>query len=299
MSDAHSHTEHDGPHEGPIKTPKQLILAVFYAFVIPIALIVLLVTYVTSEHRPAAGSKALDADAVAQRLQPVGAVQVKDASDLSTLKTGEQVFAAQCTTCHTAGLVGAPKFGDADAWAPRIKTGYDALLHSALAGKGQMGAQGGGDYTDLEVGRAVVYMANKGGAKFDEPKPPAAGASAAAEAAAPAAPAVVAPTPAAAPVAAAPATAAVVAVAAPAKAEAAGAVPALYTQICQTCHAAGIAGAPKLGDKAAWGPRLAQGVDGLTASAIKGKGAMPPKGGSAASEAEIKAVVSYMVGSVK
>ena len=76
MSDAHSHTEHDGPHEGPIKTPKQLILAVFYAFVIPIALIVLLVTYVTSEHRPAAGSKAFDADAVAQRLQPVGAVQV-------------------------------------------------------------------------------------------------------------------------------------------------------------------------------------------------------------------------------
>jgi cytochrome c5 len=303
MSDAHSHTEHDGPHEGPIKTPKQLILAVFYAFVIPIALIVLLVTYVTSEHRPAAGSKAFDADAMAQRLQPVGSVQVKDASDLSTLKTGEQVFAAQCTTCHTAGLVGAPKFGDADAWAPRIKTGYDALLHSALAGKGQMGAQGGGDYTDLEIGRAVVYMANKGGAKFDEPKAPAAGASAPAEAAAPAPMATATPTPAAAPaaataVAATPA-AAVVAVAAPAKADAAGAAPALYTQICQTCHAAGIAGAPKLGDKAAWAPRLAQGIDGLTASAIKGKGAMPPKGGSAASEAEIKAVVSYMVGSVK
>ena len=182
MSDAHSHTDHDGPHEGPIKTPKQLILAVFYAFVIPIAVITLLVIYVTTDHRPAAGSKAFDADAVAQRLQPVGLVQVKDASDLSTLKTGEQVFAAQCTTCHTAGLVGAPKFGDADAWAPRIKTGYDALLHSALAGKGQMGPQGGGDFTDLEIGRAVVYMANKAGAKFDEPKPPAAGASAAAPA---------------------------------------------------------------------------------------------------------------------
>ena len=292
MSDAHSHTEHDGPHEGPIKTPKQLILAVFYAFVIPIALIVLLVTYVTSEHRPAAGSKAFDADAVAQRLQPVGAVQVKDASDLSTLKTGDQVFAAQCTTCHTAGLVGAPKFGDADAWAPRIKTGYDALLHSALAGKGQMGAQGGGDFTDLEVGRAVVYMANKAGAKFDEPKPPVAGASAPAAATAPVAAAT--PTP-----AAAPAAATVVAAAEPAKADAAGAAPALYTQTCQVCHAAGVAGAPKLGDKAAWAPRLAQGVDGLTASAIKGKGAMPPKGGSTASDAEIKAVVAYMVSNAK
>ena len=296
MSDAtsqpdHHHDHDDGPHEGPIKTPKQLILAVFYAFVIPIAVIVLLVIFVTSDHRPAAGSDGLTKQAIAERIHPVGAVQVKDASDLSTLKTGEQVFAAQCTTCHTAGLVGAPKFGDAEAWAPRIKAGYEALLHSALAGKGQMGAQGGGDFTDLEVGRAVVYMANKGGAKFDEPKAPAAGASAPAVAA----PTVAAATPA--PVAAAVATATE-----PAKADTASAgaaVPALYTQICQTCHASGVAGAPKVGDKAAWAPRLAQGVDGLTASAIKGKNAMPPKGGSTASDADIKAVVAYMVSSVK
>ena len=297
MSDATSQhgqpsDHHDGPHEGPIKTPKQLILAVFYAFVIPIAVIVLLVIYVTSDHRPAAGSDGLGKEAVAARIQPVGSVQVKDASDLSTLKTGEQVFAAQCTTCHTPGLVGAPKFGDDAAWAPRIKTGYDALLHSALAGKGQMGAQGGGDFTDLEIGRAVVYMANKGGAKFDEPKPPAAGASAPA-----AAPATAAATPAPAAAPAAPATAVAKAESAGA---AAGAPPALYTQLCQTCHASGVANAPKIGDKAAWAPRLAQGVDGLTASAIKGKGAMPPKGGAmAATDADIKAVVSYMVGSVK
>ncbi|MCV5950370.1 c-type cytochrome, partial [Escherichia coli] len=58
----------------------------------------------------------------------------------------------------------------------------------------------------------------------------------------------------------------------------AGGVPALYQQACAVCHAAGVAGAPKLGDKAAWGARLASGVDGLTASVIKGKGAMPPKG---------------------
>ena len=294
MSDATSQhgqpsDHHDGPHEGPIKTPKQLILAVFYAFVIPIAVIVLLVIYVTSDHRPAAGSDGLGKEAVAARIQPVGSVQVKDASDLSTLKTGEQVFAAQCTTCHTAGLVGAPKFGDEAAWAPRIKTGYDALLHSALAGKGQMGAQGGGDFTDLEVGRAVVYMANKGGAKFDEPKPPAAGASAPAAAPATAA----APTP-------APAAAPAAAVAKAEPAAHAGAPPALYTQLCQTCHASGVANAPKIGDKAAWAPRIAQGIDGLTASAIKGKGAMPPKGGAmAASDADIKAVVTYMVGSVK
>jgi cytochrome c5 len=295
MSDAQNQHDHDGPHEGPIKTPKQLILAVLYAFVVPVIVIVLLVEYVTSDHRPAAGSQALTPEAVAERIQPVGMVQVKDASDLSTLKTGEQVFAAQCTTCHTAGLVGAPKFGDAEAWAPRIKTGYEALLHSALGGKGNMGAQGGGDFTDLEVGRAVVYMANKAGAKFDEPKAPAAAASAATTTAAASAPTAVAAAPA--PAAATTAVAATE----PAKADAGNAVPALYTQLCQTCHAAGVAGAPKLGDKAAWAPRIAaaKDIDGLTASAIKGKGVMPPRGGSTASDAEIKAVVTYMVNNAK
>ena len=311
MSDANSPhgqtSDHhdDGPHEGPIKTPKQLILAVFYAFVIPIAVIVLLTNYVTSQQRPAAGSDALTSkDSIDERIRPVGSVQIKDASDLSTLKSGEQVFAAQCTTCHTAGALGAPKFGDADAWAPRIKTGYDALLHSALGGKGQMAAQGGGDFTDLEIGRAVVYMANKAGAKFDEPK--ATTVDAAASAAPAAAPVAMAAAPmamAAAPAAAAtpePAAAATaVAAAEPQKADAASGPPALFTQICQACHATGLAGAPKIGDKAAWAPRLAQGIDGLTASAIKGKGAMPPKGGSTASEAEIKAVVTYMVSQAK
>ena len=300
MSDAHTPHDTDGPHEGPIKTPKQLILAVLYAFVLPVIVILLLVEYVTTDHRPAAGSTGLTPEAVAQRIHPVGMVQVKDASDLASLKTGEQVFAAQCTACHTAGLVGAPKLGDADAWGPRIKTGYEALLKSALAGKGQMGAQGGGDYADTEIGRAVVYMANKAGAKFDEPKAAAAAAADANAMPAPAPAAAVVPAPAAAPaVAAAPVAVVAAVAAAPAAKADAAAVPALYTQLCQTCHAAGVAGAPKLGDKAAWAPRIAQGIDALTASAIKGKGAMPPKGGSAASEAELKVVVTYMVNSAK
>ena len=176
MSDSH---DQDGPHEGPIKTPKQLILAVVFSFVIPIIAIVLLVKYVTTEHGEAAGSDGLGAEAVARRIQPIGSIEVKDASDVATLKTGEQVYAAQCSACHASGAAGAPKFGDTAAWAPRIQTGYEALLNSALKGKGAMGAQGGGDFSDLEIGRAVVYIANKGGAKFDEPKAPAAAASAA------------------------------------------------------------------------------------------------------------------------
>jgi cytochrome c5 len=114
---------------------------------------------------------------VAARIQKIGMVEIRDAN--RELRSGEDVFKAQCTTCHTAGLAGSPKFGDAAAWAPRIKTGYEALYTSAMKGKGAMGAQGGGDYDDLEVARAVVYMANAGGAKFDEPPKPAAAASAA------------------------------------------------------------------------------------------------------------------------
>ncbi|MBY0468499.1 MAG: c-type cytochrome, partial [Burkholderiaceae bacterium] len=92
---------------------------------------------------------------------------------------------------------------------------------------------------------------------------------------------------------------AVVAAAAVPAVAATNAVPALYTQVCAVCHGAGIAGAPKLGDKAAWAPRLAQGIDGLTANAIKGKNAMPPRGGSQGSDADIKAVVTYMANAAK
>jgi hypothetical protein len=66
-----------------------------------------------------------------------------------------------------------------------LKAGYEALLQAALKGKGAMAAQGGGDFSDYEIGRAVVFMANKGGASFAEPKAPAAAASAASAASAP------------------------------------------------------------------------------------------------------------------
>ncbi|SDN73561.1 cytochrome c5 family protein [Polaromonas sp. JS666] len=282
-------TAHEEAHTGPIKTPQQLLAAVFFSFVVPVFAIIGLVYYVASANKPAAGASE-DAKAVAQRIQKIGSVEIRDAN--RPLKSGEEVYKAQCVTCHGTGAAGAPKFGDAAAWGARIKTGFDALWHSALKGKGAMGAQGGGDFDDIEVGRAVVYMTAAAGGKFAEPKAPAAAAAAApADATAAAAPS--------ADVVAALAAANKGAAPAAAPAAAGGAVPALYGQVCATCHATGVANAPKLGDKAAWGPRVAAGVDGLTASAIKGKGAMPPKGGSAASDSEIKAVVQYMVTSVK
>ncbi len=168
MSDV-SHAD-ESSHETPIKTPKQLITVIVLSFAVPIFAIVLLVSYVTRGLAPPPGSDGLSPQAVAARLQPAGKVEIKDASSAAELKSGEQVYAAVCTACHAAGVANAPKLGDAAAWAPRIATGYPALLNSALKGKGAMAAQGGGDFSDVEIGRAVVYLANKGGAKFDEPK---------------------------------------------------------------------------------------------------------------------------------
>jgi cytochrome c5 len=144
--------------------------------VIPIFIIIGLVYYVTSANKEAPG--AADAEkSVALRIQKIGAVEVRDAN--RPLKGGEEVYKAQCSACHAVGAAGSPKFGDAAAWGPRIKTGFDSLMNSAIKGKGAMGAQGGGDYSDIEVGRAVAYMANAAGAKFAEPKAPAAPAEAA------------------------------------------------------------------------------------------------------------------------
>jgi cytochrome c5 len=178
MSDQHTHAEHHSAHEGPIKTPKQLIVAVVAAFIVPIFAIVLLVSYVSSDTKPGAGSELSNEQAVAARIKPVGMVEVKDASDASALKTGQEVFNQQCGACHTAGVAGAPKVGDAGAWAPRLGQGFPALLNSALKGKGAMGPQGGGDFSDVEIARAVVYMANSSGGKLEEPKVAAAAASA-------------------------------------------------------------------------------------------------------------------------
>ena len=167
MSDTSQVIAHDEDHTGPVKNPKQLLLAVFFSFVVPVFAIIGLVYFVTSDKKPAAGAVNME-KATAARIQKIGAVEIRDAN--RQLKTGEEVFKAQCTACHTSGAAGAPKFGDAAAWAPRVRTGYEALLTSAVKGKGVMGAQGGGDLETLEIGRAVVYMANASGGKFDEPK---------------------------------------------------------------------------------------------------------------------------------
>ena len=221
----------DEAHTGPIKTPKQMLWISVLAFILPVLVIVGLVWYVTAAPKPS--NVDTTPEQVAQRLAKVGEVKLGVDPAKREQMTGEAVFKAQCATCHAAGLAGAPKLGDAAAWGPRLGQAFDALVQSAVKGKGGMAAQGGGDFTDFEIARAVAFMANKGGGKFAEPKAPAAAASSAAASAAtaPAASEAAAPAPAASPAAdAKPAagessTSAPAAAAAPAPAAAAAAAP--------------------------------------------------------------------------
>ena len=293
----------DEAHTGPIQTPKQVLWVSALAFILPVLIIVGLVWYVTAAPKPS------NADAtpeqVEQRLAKVGTVKLGVDPAKREQMTGEAVFKAQCATCHEAGLAGAPKIGDAAAWGPRLGQAFDVLVQHAIKGKGAMAPQGGGDFTDFEIARAVAFLANKGGGKFAEPKAPAPAAAASAAASEATAP-VAAASPAAAasvadvkPAAGESSASAPVAAAPAAPALSADAGKKLYEQACVACHAAGVAGAPKLGDKGAWQPRLAQGVDSLTAHVIAGKGAMPPRGASTATDAELHAAVEYMVGASK
>ncbi|RXV72396.1 cytochrome c5 family protein [Burkholderia stabilis] len=292
----------EASHESPVKTPGQLIAVIIASFAIPIVLIILLANYANHALRSGAGTDALSDEQVAARIAPLAQVDVKDANAPRTFKTGEEVYKAVCVTCHGTGAAGAPKFGNKDDWAPRISQGFDTLLKTALSGKGAMPPRGGtspDDVSDYEIARAIVYMANNDGANFPEPAAPTANAAPAAAAAASGADASNAQ--------AAAAMAAIAALpkpgeqpaAAPASADAATAGKALYTSTCQACHAAGVLGAPKFGSKDDWAPRLKDSMDTVYNYALHGKGAMPPKGGSTASDADVKAAVDYMVNASK
>lgn len=284
----------DHQPESPIKTPKQLIIVIVASFVIPIALIVMLVSLVTGGKHVDEQGLALKPESIAERIKPVAAINLKAADGPRVFLTGQEVYAQNCKACHDSGVANAPKFGDKAAWAPLLKEGFDTLLKDSIKGVRGMPPRGGNsDLSDYEMARAIVYMTASAGGTFKEPAAPAA--TAASPNVSAAIPATVVP-------AAATPAATVVASAAPAAAAPAkaGDGKALYEVACVACHAAGVANAPKLGDKAAWAPRLKTGMDTLYASVIKGKGTMPPKGTAmSASDADIKASVDYMVSTVK
>ncbi len=185
MSDAHNE------HESAIRTPTQLMVAVIGFFLVTVLGIILLVSFVTTTKLTGAGTDSQSAEAIAARVRPVAeeGFTLKDANAPKVFLAADAVYSANCAACHTSGAAGAPKMGDAGAWGARIAQGYDTLVKHAVEGIRAMPAKGGNpDLDDIEVARAVVYMANQAGGKFKEPAVPAAPAAApAADAAAPAA----------------------------------------------------------------------------------------------------------------
>ena len=177
------------------------------------------------------------------------------------LPGGRAVYDVQCASCHAAGILGSPRTGDAAAWAPRLAAGKNALYAVAIKGKGGMPARGGNaELTDAQVIAAVNHMLNL----------PDAGGTASAKQG--------------------------VVTKTAATTEDAAQGRAVYQASCAACHGTGAAGAPRLGDSAAWKPRLNAGIRTLQANAIKGKGAMPPKGGNAAlADAAVRAAVDFML----
>ena len=162
MSDRPHDDSNDLPHEGPIKTPKQLIIVVLLAFIVPIVLIGLVSQLVTSTRHDASA----DEQRVLERIKPVGNVVIAEASAPKGSLTGEQVYAQICKTCHEAGLAGAPKTGDKGAWGPRIAQGEKVLVQHAIAGfqgkSGVMPPKGGNlAMPDADVKAAVDFMVSQ------------------------------------------------------------------------------------------------------------------------------------------
>ena len=259
---------HDHSHDSFIKTPQQLIVVILLAFIVPIFGIILLVQLVTG--RPGADPQAMTPEAVSARLQPVAKLEIGSGGGAAGSRSAADIVKTTCSACHATGAANAPKLGDTAAWAPRIKQGINALVQSVIKGKGAMPPKAGdSSLTEAEIHNAVVLITNQAGAKFKE-KPAAAPAQQQASAA-------------------------------PASGKPAAADgKAVYDKVCFACHATGAANAPKLGDKAAWAPRIKQGEDTLIQSVIKGKGAMPPKAGNPSlSDAEIRAAVEFLMSQAK
>ena len=273
-------------HDFPKTTPLQVILAILGASIAPALVIFLVVKLVLGIQATHIEDGAVSAEKIEERIAPVAQVDVAAASSGPRVdKGGEEVYGATCVACHGPGAMGAPKLEDDAAWAPRIAQGYETLVKHAIEGLRMMPARGGNAaLSDTEVANAVVYMANASGADFAAP------AAAASEEQAEQAEVVATET-----------DAEATAASEPAVAEAPAAQPAgksgeqVTQSVCMMCHGSGLMGAPKIGDKAGWAPRIAQGYETLVQNAIKGIRMMPPKGGNPGlTDAEVAAAVAHM-----
>ena len=248
-------------------TPQEILIAILAGLLAPllaIVLIVQLVLGIQKDHKPDTTSEAAQKATLA-RIAPVSQLAAADANAPKVEKSGQEVYEAVCAACHGSGALGAPKFEAKGDWSARLAQGYDTLVKHAIEGIRAMPPRGGAaDLSDVEVARAVAYLGNSAGADFKAPEAAPGGAPAAAAASA--------------------------AKPDPAKGKA------VFDANCVACHGTGVAGAPKLGDKAAWSARLDQGFDTLYSHALNGIRGMPAKGGNASlSEGDLANAVAYLV----
>jgi cytochrome c5 len=242
------------------------------------------------------------AEAIAERIAPVGRVRLEGEPAPATAtetqvaqkasaepKSGSVVVQEACAACHQAGVLGAPVIGNKEAWDARYAQGMDILVDHAAKGYKGMPPQGA-MYAEAELRAAIATMLQDSGIAAG-PAPEAA--TAAAPAAEPVAQPVSEP---------APATGEPVPAGESSMAEPSAAAPDLakgeqvYSTFCIACHMVGVAGAPRLGDRHAWAPRIAKGMENLQTSATQGLGAMPPKGGCVGcTEDDIAATIAFMV----
>lgn len=157
-------------------TPQEIIISVLAGLLAPllaIFLIVQLVLSIQAGHQPDASSEAAQKATLA-RIKPFAQLVALDANAPRVEKAGKEVYDAVCVSCHGSGALGAPKFDSKGDWAGRLGQGFDTLVKHAIEGIRQMPPRGGdGDLSDIEVARAVAYMANSAGASFKEPAAPA------------------------------------------------------------------------------------------------------------------------------
>jgi cytochrome c5 len=199
-----------------------------------------------------------DLHAIAIYLQTVKSQEPKTSSGPVGAGAGKKIYEAHCAVCHGTGAAGAPKLGDVPDWSSRIKQGMDVLFQHAINGFNSMPPKGTCmSCSDAEVKAAVQYLA-------DQSKPGAASAGIPA------------------------------AIAAPLKPTLADGKR-IYEETCSVCHAQGLLGAPKVGDHAAWAPRIKQNMDVLFTHTIYGYNRMPPRGTCiSCTNAELEAAVKYM-----
>ena len=151
-----------------INTPKQLVVTVILAFAVPLVIILLAVQYITGGIKSDPSNPEMTEAAITARLTdkanviPTNQEAPQPTEPVATVGPGEGLYNSVCQACHVAGVAGAPKTGDAPAWAPRISNGKDYLYNSVINGKNMMPARGGAtNASDDDIKAAVDFMLSK------------------------------------------------------------------------------------------------------------------------------------------